>query len=179
MRGFKFTKVLSMALATVIAITAFTISSFAATDAETHKRDLTADEIATIKTMFKADQYAKYYPDVVAELGDDEDVLFTHFITFGIWEQRQPSVSFNVDVYASRNPDLQIAYGDDIIAYYIHYATHPAENAWRATPTPHDAVWNNCVIYSVYDFVKGQAGPKAGAIPVLTANSHSRIDMGD
>ncbi|SCZ78674.1 hypothetical protein SAMN02910350_01390 [Pseudobutyrivibrio xylanivorans] len=171
------TKALAMALAVVIAITTFSTSSLAASAADTHRRDLTAEEIVTIKTMFKADQYAKYYPDVVKELGSDEQVLFNHFITFGIWEQRQPSVAFNVDVYASRNPDLQSVYGDDIVAYYIHYATHPVENGWRATPTPHDAIWNGCTIYSVYDFVKGQTGPKKGAIPVLTPNSHPRIDL--
>lgn len=177
MKGFKFTRVLSLMLAMVFAVTVFTFNSYAASAADAHRRELTADEVATIKTIFKADQYAKFYPDVEKELGTDETALFTHFITFGIWEQRQPSASFNVDVYASRNPDLQELYGDDIVAYYVHYATHLKSDVWRATPTPHDAVRNNAIVYSVYDFVKGQKGPKAGAIPVLTANSHPRIDL--
>lgn len=175
----RFTKALSLLLATVFAITAFTFNSYAASAADAHRRELTADEIATIKTMFKADQYVKYYPDVEKELGKDENVLFAHFINFGIWEQRQPSASFNVDVFASRNPDLQEMYGDDIVAYYIYYATHTYENSWRAVPTPHDAMRNNTYVYSVYDFVKGQKGPRAGAIPVLTPNHHPGIDLGN
>ena len=173
----RFTKVLSMVLALVFAVTVFSTDCFAASAAETHRRDLTAEEVAVIRPMFNGQQYASYYPDVAKVIGNNEDDLFTHFIAYGIWEQRQPSVMFNVDVYASRNPDLQVLYGDDLVAYYIHYATHPAENAKRAKPTPHDAVWNNCTIYSVYDFVKGQTGPKAGSIPVLTGNSHPRIEI--
>lgn len=173
----KFTKFLSLAMAALFAISVFTIDSNAMSSvAQSHVRQLTAEEIQLIYPMFHADQYANMYPDVVKELGSDEATLFSHFITFGIWEQRQPSVAFNVDVYASRNSDLQIAFGDDIIAYYTYYATHVKKEGFRPLPTVLDAFRNNCTIYSVYDFVKGQAGPKAGAIPVQNGTYYPGIE---
>lgn len=178
MKKFKITKILSLALATVIAVSAFSINSFAMSDAaKEHKRDLTADEVTAISYIFKADVYAKLYPDVVDALGDDETALLTHFLTFGIWEQRQATDSFNVDVYASRNPDLQKAFGDDIVSYYVHYATVGIKENWRAKPTLADAYYARTTVYSVYDFVKGQTGAKEGAIPVQTANYAPNLDL--
>ncbi|MBQ6464079.1 MAG: hypothetical protein IJJ59_12215 [Pseudobutyrivibrio sp.] len=174
----RFVKVLSLMLATFMAVTVFSVNSCAMSAAgEAHKRQLTTDEIKTIYTIFNAKEYAKMYPDVKNELGEDEMTLFNHFVTFGIWEQRQPSVAFNVDVYASRNPDLQPLYGDDIVGYYIHYVTTRKTEGWRPIPTKTNALWYNCTIYSVYDFVKGQTGPKAGAIPVQTLNYHPGVEL--
>lgn len=173
----KFTKLLSLALAAVIAVSTFTISSSAASRGDAYKRALTADEVATIKTIFDAKYYGTVYPDIVHFYGYDyytkdlDDMLFNHFINCGIWEERQPSAAFNVDVYASRNTDLQPQFGDDIIAYYVYYATHLKEQSWRSIPTLNDA-WNkDATIYSVYDFVAGQVGPKAGAVAVQTPDS--------
>ena len=176
MKKFKVARVLSLVMAVVISVTAFTIDSSAASAADAHKRALTTEEITAISTMFNAKEYAAYYPDVKDALGTDEKVLFSHFVNFGIWEQRQPSVAFNVDVYASRNYDLQQLYGDDIVAYYVHYANNNKIEK-RPLPVPTDALWNNCTIYSVYDFVKGQTGPKAGAVPVMTPNYHPGIEV--
>ena len=171
------TKFLSLALAVVLSVSVFTVNANAMSAAgEAHRRVLTTEEVTTIYKTFNAKVYAKMYPDVVKELGEDEMALFTHFVTFGIWEQRQPSDAFNVDAYASMNPDLQEAFGDDIVAYYIHYANHPgATGVTRPTPTLYYAVWHNNTIYSVYDFVKGQKGPKAGSVPVCTSNYHPGI----
>lgn len=174
----RFAKFLSLAMVTVIAVSVFTINSCAmSAQGEAHRRDLTAEEIQTIGTIFKADQYAKMYPDVVKVLGEDPTVLYTHFITFGIWEQRQPSMYFNVDAFASRRYDLQPLYGDDIVAYYMHYCTHPAENAKKPAPTIQTALWDNVNVYSVYDFVKGQTLAKKGAVPVATPAYHPGIEL--
>lgn len=171
------TKFLSLALALALSVSVFTVNANAMSAAgQAHRRDLTTSEVQALYKVFNAKVYAKMYPDVVKELGEDEKTLFTHFIAFGIWEQRQPSDAFNVDAYASMNPDLQVAYGDDIVAYYMDYAAHPgAIGVTRATPTLYYAVWHNNTIYSVYDFVKGQKGPKAGSVPVCTSNYHPGI----
>ena len=163
----RFTKLMSLAMAVVFAVSVFSITSEAKIDdALSHKRDLTTEEIQCLYTLFKADEYAKMYPDVAAELGTDETVLFNHFVSFGVWELRNPSTFFNVNVYASRNTDLQEAYGDDVVSYYVHYVQHCKTDTDRPLPTTMDAYYHGCTIYSVYDFVKGQVGPKAGAIPV-------------
>ena len=129
-----------------------------------------------LSTIFNAEEYALYYPDVVEELGEYPQALFNHFITFGIWEQRQPCHAFNVDVYASRNPDLQALYGDDIVAYYMHYVNYGRyEN--RPVPTKANAYIYQCTLYSVYDFVKGQTGPRAGAIPIQTINWRPEVQL--
>ena len=173
----KFTKFLSLAMAALFAISVFTIDSNAMSSvAQSHVRQLTTEEIQLIYPMFHADQYANMYPDVVKELGSDEATLFSHFITFGIWEQRQPSEAFNVNAYATLNPDLSEKFGDDIVAYYMYYANHMAESGTtRSMPTYNYAIWHDTNVYSVYDFTAGQKGPNKGAVAVCTRNYHPGI----
>lgn len=174
----KFTKFLSLAAAACIAVSAFTITSEAAqTDYQAQQmqqqiRPLTAEEIQAISTIFDAKFYALRYKDVTDALGTDEQALFTHFITCGIWEQRIPCKTFDVDAYASRNPDLHKAFGSDIIKYYVHYASYPKERAFRPAPTKWNAILCNEPIYSVYDFEVGSWTPREGAWPVITPDWH-------
>ena len=181
MKRFKITKVLSLALAAVFAVSVFSTNVSAASRADEYKRDLTAEEIQCIYSMFDAEYYAKAYADVVDALGtSDASVLFAHFLNYGLWEERQPSAIFNIDVYATRNIDLRAEYGDDIVAYYVHYATHPEEVTWRVIPTLGDASRNNVTVYSVYDMVKGsQSAVKEGAWPVQVPLSSPQAGMTD
>lgn len=173
----KLTKVLSLALATVCAISMFSFSSVAASRGDQYKRELTSEEIQLISTIFDAKYYGTCYPDVLHFYGFDyytsaaDTALFTHFIQFGLWEERQPSAGFNVDVYATRNIDLHETYGDNIVAYYTYYATHLKEQTWRTIPTLNDAWAKQATIYSVYDFVVGSKTPKAGAQAIQTPDS--------
>lgn len=177
----KFTRFLSLALATVLAVSVFSFTSNAkvldsrkaAIDA--HRRALTAEEITAIYPLFNAKDYANMYPDVVAVLGTDEAALFNHFVTNGIWEERRPSRVFDVDVYASINRDLHYAFGDDIVAYYLHNATHQYEST-RVVPSPTNALWLNYNVYSVYDFEKGSYDVKKGAIPMFNQSWHPGIE---
>lgn len=180
MKKFKITKLLSLALATVIAVSTFTINSYAMSDtAKAHKRDLTADEVTAITKIFDAKYYAKVYPDVVDALGtDDATTMLTHFLAFGLWEERQPCANFNVDVYASRNPDVAKVYGDDIVGYYVHYSTFIKSEAWRPLSTLYDAYQKNVTVYSVYDFVKGQTTPKTGATIIQTYGYAPALGIG-
>ena len=76
-----------------------------------------------IAKVFDAKYYAEAYPDVVAVLGNDEEVLLTHYINNGIKEGRDASATFNVSIYALANADLTEVYGDDLEAYIEHYVT--------------------------------------------------------
>lgn len=171
------TKFLSLALALVLSVSVFTVNANAMSAAgQAQKRILTTEEVLTIQKVFNPTIYAKMYPDVVKELGTDSTALFNHFITFGIWEQRQPSEAFNIDAYASLNPDLAEKFGNDVVAYYMHYANHPAESGYtRSVPTLNYAIWHDTPVYSVYDFTAGQKGPNKGAVPVCTRNYHPGI----
>ncbi len=177
MKSIKLTKVLSLVLTFAFTLSVFSTNAFAASRADEYKRDLTAEEVTLISSIFDAEYYASVYADVMDYYGYDyyttdcDTTLLTHFLSIGIWEERQPNASFNIDVYATRNVDLRAAYGDDIISYYVYYATHLKEQSWRVVPTWADAYANGVTIYSVYDLVAGSSTEvKAGAYPVQTAN---------
>ena len=185
MKRFKITKVLSLVLATVFAVSVFTTDASAASRADQYRRELTAEEVQILYSVFDAEFYAKANADVMDFYGYDyytsacDLTLFTHFVSCGLWEERQPNAKFNIDVYATRNIDLRAAYGDDIVAYYVHYATHPEEITWRVTPTLGDAFQNGVTVYSVYDMVLGSTSAvKAGALPVQTVNYAPVLGIG-
>lgn len=65
--------------------------------------------------------YVKNNPDVVKALGNDENVVLSHFVNNGMSEGRRANEKFYVNAYRSRYVDLQNAFGDDWKSYYIHY----------------------------------------------------------
>lgn len=171
------TKVLSLALTTVIVVSAMSFDCKAASRADDHKRALTAEEITAIEKVFDWQYYQKANPDLEKEFGKDNVVALTdHFLNYGIWEERQAAASFNVDAYASRNLDLRAMFGDDIIAYYVHYANSSnTERYYRPIPTLEQSYYRNTDVYSVYDFEVGSTKPKTGALPMQTVNYHPRL----
>ena len=76
-----------------------------------------------LKSIFDAKFYAKQNPDVVKAFGSDPEVLFQHFINFGIKEGRNINSLFDIKAYMKAYPDLQTAFGNDFSKYYIHFAT--------------------------------------------------------
>lgn len=71
--------------------------------------------------VFDATYYYNAYPDVAAVCGADEDALFNHFVSFGVYEGRSASAEFNPQAYRQRYTDLQEAFGNDMAAYCRHY----------------------------------------------------------
>lgn len=67
----------------------------------------------SLRSIFSAKYYAENNPDVVAILGDDEEVLYQHFLEFGIPECRNVSPIIDIRAYRNANPDLLERYGDD------------------------------------------------------------------
>ncbi len=179
----KITKFLSLAVATCIAISSFTFTSEAAhTDYQTQqmqlqKRALTAEEIQALSTIFDAKFYSMMYKDIEDAYGTDEQAMFVHFVTFGIWEERIPCKAFDVAAYASLNPDLRKAFGNDIMKYYMHYVNNPQERGFRPGPTKWAALWNNAYVYSVYDFQVGSWYPREGAYPIMTPDWHPGVSI--
>lgn len=55
------------------------------------KTVLAAPEIMPDGTIFDAEYYAEMYPDVVNALGNDPDVLYQHYMTYGKEEGRKAS----------------------------------------------------------------------------------------
>lgn len=73
------------------------------------------------RAVFDATYYYNAYPDVAAVCGADEDALFNHFVSFGVYEGRSASAAFNPQAYRQRYTDLQEEFGNDMAAYCRHY----------------------------------------------------------
>ncbi len=71
--------------------------------------------------VFDAAYYANANGDLKAAFGDDADMLYAHFLSWGMAEGRVASAEFNVNVYKNANGDLQAAFGDDFVKYFEHY----------------------------------------------------------
>lgn len=71
--------------------------------------------------IFSANYYAAKYPELVAALGNNPEVLYQHFIQSGMAEGRQGAATFNIQVYMTNNPDLAQVLGNNLPAYYEHY----------------------------------------------------------
>lgn len=78
-----------------------------------NKADLghsTPDYTQTLYSLFDAAYYAQTNPDVVAVFGNDPALLFTHFVTSGINEGRNPSSTLDISAITAsqkaKNPAL-------------------------------------------------------------------------
>ena len=81
-------------------------------------------------TVFDAEYYAANNPDVVAALGNSEDMLYLHYTMFGRAEGRLPVApgntsaqadGFDAAYYAARYPDVVAALGSDPAILRAHY----------------------------------------------------------
>lgn len=75
------------------------------------------------RAVFDASYYYNTNPDVAAACGMDEEALFNHFVTFGVYEGRSASAEFNPQAYRQGYTDLQEAFGGDMAAYCRHYVS--------------------------------------------------------
>ena len=73
--------------------------------------------------VFNAAYYAEANPDVADKIGTDPDMLYDHFLRYGLAAGRVASPDFDVRAYRARYPDLDEAFGDDWLAYAHHYMT--------------------------------------------------------
>ena len=83
-------------------------------------------------TVFDAEFYAASYPDVVAALGNNADIMYVHYVLFGKAEGRlavapgtaTPTASvgsFDAAYYAARYPDVANCLGYDPNLLKLHY----------------------------------------------------------
>lgn len=88
---------------------------------------------ADFSPVFDPDYYYEKYVDLQVAFGNDPSALWTHFVTFGMYEARQASAEFNVIAYKERYIDLQAAYGDNLPMYYWHYCMFGKDEGRIAT----------------------------------------------
>lgn len=70
---------------------------------------------------FDAEYYYETYPDLQAAFPFDYEILYNHYLKYGLKEGRSGSQVFNCVVYKANYKDLQKAFGRDYMAYCIHY----------------------------------------------------------
>lgn len=59
------------------------------------------DVEAKLRKLFNAEEYAALYPDVVEAFGNDPDILFEHYVAYGILESRKASEDMRLSTVAS------------------------------------------------------------------------------
>lgn len=77
----------------------------------------------TVRDIFDAKYYADTYPDVYELFGYNWDMLYSHFMTQGIYEGRCASTLLDVAQYRRENADLDARFKNDWDAYVAHYFT--------------------------------------------------------
>ena len=82
--------------------------------------------------VFDPDFYYKKHSDVRKSIGNNKEVLFEHFYTYGMLEGRQAHAKFNVARYKSYYSDLRKAFGSDLPKYYKHYCQYGKEEGRKA-----------------------------------------------
>ena len=110
-------------LAAALAVSVMTFSSAVSVSA------------AVPEGLFDPEYYAATYADVKAAFGNDAEVLYRHYLEYGIQEGRAGSSVFDVRAYRARYQDLEAAYGDDWEAYFQHYLTCGIQEGRNGSPT--------------------------------------------
>lgn len=120
--------ILSATLIATIAVSGAFASSIQVEAAETNM-------VMALRSAFDANNYANIYPDVKAALGTDADVLFNHFMKFGMKEGRMLNSNFDPKAYCEAYPDIKaICPADDYTKAYEHYINY-GKNEGRTLTT--------------------------------------------
>ncbi len=93
------------------------------------------EELTAVSKVFNGAYYATVYPDVAAATNCNELAMMNHYITRGIYENRNASESFNATDYRIKNPDLDAAFGNNMLAYVYHYAYSGVAEGRDAKPS--------------------------------------------
>lgn len=112
-------------------------------------------------TIFDAEFYASSNADVVQVLGNDEAVLYSHYVNYGKAEGRKPcadgavsAVNVNTDAfdavyYAENNPDVVKVVGKTADALYKHYLNYGKAEGRKPNSGSVAAVTNPVVSVSI------------------------------
>lgn len=95
------------------------------------ENDLLGKGMEFWSSVFDAKYYAENNPDVVNEVGTDENALLEHFVSLGIYQERQGSKAFDVDKYLYYNEDVANSCKKDKRDAYIHYIMYGKDEKRR------------------------------------------------
>lgn len=92
----------------------------------------------SFRAVFNAEYYYNAYGDLQAVIGYDEEGLFRHFISYGIFEGRTGDGEFCLRTYMENYGDLQAAFGGDYAAYCRHYIEFGRDEGRTSAPRESD-----------------------------------------
>ncbi len=78
-------------------------------------------DAAGLRDVFNAKYYAEQYPDLLDAFGYDEELLYKHFLEFGLNEGRVMNPVIDIVKYRDSYQDLDDAFGNNWDAYVQHY----------------------------------------------------------
>jgi len=153
----------------------------------------------TLKEVFNAKYYSDSYQDIKDVFGDNADLLYNHYITYGLGEGRDMNGFLNLSVYRDTYKDLEDVFGDDWDAYLNHYLTYGIKEG-RVTGTDFNASayaerypdlfdaygYDPVALYEHY-LAKGKAEGRDAAVEVKqtatssnsSSNNNSNTDVSD
>lgn len=77
----------------------------------------------TLKELFDVNYYLMLYPELRAVYGDNVELLYQHFIKYGLSEGRKCSPYLDISKYIANNADLIAEYDTNIDLFVTHYFT--------------------------------------------------------
>lgn len=159
----------------IISIT-FVIFAFAVSPNLTAKA-ASNDELQAVAKVFDASYYATLYPDVAANSNGSQLWLLNHYITYGIYENRNASASFNATDYMLKNPDLQAIYGDNMPAYAFHYVNAGQAEGRDATPAVGAdlAVPSSYTLLGIYSTEYNHEAPRGNNIKIAASHVNGTV----
>lgn len=131
---------------------------------------------AGLRDVFSAKYYADKYPDLKAAFGYDEEMLYKHFLEYGLKEGRNMSPILDVQEYREKYADLDAAFGDNWDAYVEHFFDYGI-NENRDTGTNFDVK----TYIEAYDDIKAAFGNDYSAVVehFLTFGMEENRNLGD
>lgn len=87
------------------------------------------NEFKTVRSIFDAEYYISLYPDLLSIVSheqnslseEDKEILYNHYISFGINEGRICSKIFNLSLFIKEHPELYAVFFDDYDKYVEYY----------------------------------------------------------
>lgn len=131
---------------------------------------------AGLRDVFSAKYYADKYPDLKAAFGYNEEMLYQHFLDYGLKEGRNMSPILDVKEYREKYADLDAAFGDNWDAYVEHFFDYGI-NENRDTGTNFDVK----TYIEAYDDIEAVFGDDYSAVVehFLTFGMEENRNMGD
>lgn len=87
---------------------------------------------ADLQDFFDAEHYASQYEDLQKAFGNDEKLLWNHYLNYGLKEKREAFRLLNLAKYRENYADLDEAFGDEWEAYLRHYLTYGVKEGRRS-----------------------------------------------